>query len=94
VTDIDDFIGRLWAKDYYVTTSSGTGGKLSMVPKSKFDMAFTKEYVLGWRHLERRIKRRTSSIISISDRRRARIPRPIPRLSMRKDLPVRIRATS
>ena len=55
VTDIDDFIGRLWAKDYYVTTSSGTGGKLSMVPKSKFDMAFTKEYVLGWRHLERRI---------------------------------------
>jgi phenylacetate-coenzyme A ligase PaaK-like adenylate-forming protein len=54
--DVDDFLARLWAKDYYVTTSSGTGGKLSMVPKSKSDMYFMKEYTINYRHLERELK--------------------------------------
>ena len=50
--DVDEFLQRLWAKGYYVTTSSGTGGKLSLVPKSKADMDFMKEYVLTKRNLE------------------------------------------
>jgi hypothetical protein len=55
-TDIDDFLARLWAKDYYVTTSSGTGGKLGMVPKSKADLEFFRQYLHSFRHLEKRIK--------------------------------------
>ena len=52
VADVDEFLARLWAKHYYVTTSSGTGGKLSLVPKSKADMDFMKEYVWHHRHIE------------------------------------------
>ena len=52
VRDIDDFLARLWAKEYFVTTSSGTGGKLSMVPKSKRDMAALKDFLLHFRVIE------------------------------------------
>jgi hypothetical protein len=51
ITDVDEFLARLWAKGYFVTTSSGTGGKLSLVPKSKADMDFAKEYNWYHRHL-------------------------------------------
>ena len=55
VADIDDFLGRLWAKEYFVTTSSGTGGKVSLVPKSKSDLEFSREYTLHHRHLVAKI---------------------------------------
>jgi hypothetical protein len=51
ISDVDDFLDRLWEKRYYVTTSSGTGGKLSLVPKSRSDMDFAKEYNWHHRHL-------------------------------------------
>ena len=56
VEDVDDFLARLWAKDYCITTSSGTGGKLSLCPKSKADLDFTKEYVFKFRNLEAGLK--------------------------------------
>ena len=56
VPDIDVFLDRLWAKKYFITTSSGTGGKLSLVPKSKSDMDFAKEYNWYHRHLSRDLK--------------------------------------
>ena len=56
VDDVDEFLARLWAKKYYVTTSSGTGGKLSLVPKSQSDMNFSKDYTLHHRHLVKAIK--------------------------------------
>ena len=42
--DVDEFLDRLWAKNYCVNTSSGTGGKISLLPKSKADMDFLKEF--------------------------------------------------
>jgi hypothetical protein len=56
VEDVDEFLARLWAKKYYVTTSSGTGGKLSLVPKSQWDMDFIKDYNFHHRHLVKVIK--------------------------------------
>jgi len=56
VTDIDDFLGRLWARGYFVTTSSGTGGKLSLVVKSQSDMDRLKDFILNVRELESDLK--------------------------------------
>ena len=55
VDDIDVFLDRLWAKNYFVTTSSGTGGKPSLLPKSKYDMDFLKEFNWHYRYLDREI---------------------------------------
>jgi hypothetical protein len=52
VADVDEFLDRLWAKNYCVNTSSGTGGKISLLPKSKADMDFLKEFVWHHRQLE------------------------------------------
>jgi uncharacterized coiled-coil protein SlyX len=51
VEDIDDFLARLWAKQYFVVTSSGTGGKMSLVTKGKEDLEFHRLYQLKFRHL-------------------------------------------
>ncbi|AIT82083.1 hypothetical protein [Novosphingobium pentaromativorans] len=53
IADIDDLLQRLWAAGYCVTTSSGTGGKLSMVPKSTGDMNRLKDFILHFREMER-----------------------------------------
>ena len=52
VADIDEFLDRLWAKGYCVNTSSGTGGKVSLIPKSKADMDLLKAYVWHHRNIE------------------------------------------
>jgi len=49
--DIDDFLDRMWAAGFKITTSSGTGGKLSLLPKSEYDIALYREFQLrtrGW----------------------------------------------
>jgi hypothetical protein len=53
IADVDEFLDRLWTKGYYVATSSGTGGKVSLVTRSKFDMDFYKEYLWYNRLIER-----------------------------------------
>jgi hypothetical protein len=52
IADVDEFLDRLWAKNYCVNTSSGTGGKISLLPKSKADMDFLKEFVWHHRQME------------------------------------------
>ena len=52
VKDIDDFLARLWAKGYFVTTSSGTGGKLSLMPKSRQDLNRFRDYLLYHSHID------------------------------------------
>ena len=37
VTDIDDFLGRLWAAGHQVFTSSGTSGKVSILARAEAD---------------------------------------------------------
>ena len=46
--DVDAFLDRLWDKGYYVATSSGTGGKVSLVTRSQFDMDFYRDF--HWYH--------------------------------------------
>jgi hypothetical protein len=47
--DIDDFLKRLWDAGYTVTTSSGTGGKVSMLPKNQRDINFYRDYLRRFR---------------------------------------------
>ncbi|API59888.1 hypothetical protein BSL82_11670 [Tardibacter chloracetimidivorans] len=48
-TDIDDWLDRMWAAGYKVTTSSGTGGKVSLLPKSDLDLEIFHEYLRRFR---------------------------------------------
>jgi len=48
-TDIDDFLRRLWAAGLMVTTSSGTGGKVSLLPRNQRDHDLYRESLLRFR---------------------------------------------
>ncbi|API61111.1 hypothetical protein BSL82_11830 [Tardibacter chloracetimidivorans] len=48
-TDIDDWLQAMWASGYKITTSSGTGGKVSLLPKSERDMQRYDEYIRRFR---------------------------------------------
>jgi len=47
--DIDEWLNRMWAAGYQVTTSSGTGGKVSLLPKSALDINLYGEYLRRFR---------------------------------------------
>lgn len=47
--DIDDWLSRMWSAGYKVTTSSGTGGKVSLLPKSDRDHQHYRDYLRRFR---------------------------------------------
>jgi len=49
VRDIDEWIDRMWKADCYVVSSSGTGGKVALFPKSKSDQDRFREVVRRFR---------------------------------------------
>ena len=51
ITDIDDWIDRLWAAGLKVATTSSTSGKASLLPRSERDHAMMRDFVRtspGW----------------------------------------------
>jgi hypothetical protein len=49
VADIDDFLDRMWDAGYTISTSSGTSGKVSLLPKNRRDLAIWRDYLRRFR---------------------------------------------
>jgi hypothetical protein len=47
--DIDDFLDRMWAAGYTISTSSGTSGKVSLLPKNWRDLNIWRYYLSHYR---------------------------------------------
>ena len=51
ITDMDDWIARLWENGHLVNTTSATSGKTSILPRNAHDQEITRDYMLsvpGW----------------------------------------------